>query len=210
MSRLTELTHYSQKVYDYLTKKFKAVSDSISSLSSKVDSDKQEMIDNIKTTNDSLTSNIKVVDGKVTDTNDRIDNLKTDVDNINLTPVDGDVLNISNVQQYELKNVAAGDIIKIDNNNSDIIVDCYTEFTSKSSIDYKIINLNSSTTSQFQFDPRFIETTPTGVRPRQNITLNYAKTTETIGGLTFDVYTSDVLPIELAASIESITSIGEN
>ena len=208
------LIHFSNKIKTYINNKINKLDTDISTLDAKVDSDKAELKTQMVNGDNILINEINSLDTKVTNIDTKVDTkveeLQTEIDSISLNPIDGDVINLSNVQQYEFKNVSAGEIIQIENYGSDIIVDVFAESVNPTSFDYKTIKLNSSTTSQFEYDDRFIEVTTTGVKPKNNITLNYTKTTEIVDGITFDIYTSDVIPSELTYAIESIVTIGEN
>ena len=202
------LTYYSNKLKGYLGKKFKAVYDTISTLSTKVDSDKQELEDRITSTSASISSDIQAVDNKV----DNVDN-KVNANYVELTnkvvaadfrPT-GDTIKINNVDQLIFKDITAGETIVIphDEDNSDFLIECFAKTELTTPLTNKVLDINIANAGLLEYDPRYVEVTDAGAKPKDNVTLILTKET-TYGG--YSVYTTDVLPIELIDSIANLSN----
>lgn len=210
------LIYYSNKLKNYISKKITEIKDSISNLSSKVDSDKAELETKIANGDaaiaSQITSSTDTLNTKITGVNTKVDTLQDQVNDIDLNPMNGDVININKVKQYVYNNIKAGDVIEIPNDTgaTDFMIECYTDIDATPDIIYKTVTFNTSTAGTFTYDPRFVEVTATGVKPKDTIVLNYTQTTETIGGNTYTYFTSDIIPEELTCNVNSVISIMES
>jgi hypothetical protein len=208
---LNGLTYYSQRLYNYLKGKFKKVGDDISLLSQKVDDNKTELSGKITKNTEDIATNAQAIQ----DVDDRVDALDIKVDNIVLTPIDyadGNAVNINKVEEYTFSNLSAGDIVEIPNKTgqTDYMIECYTDVGAQPEIVHNVTNINDTTTSQFVYDPRFIDVSATGAKPKDTVVLNYVKTQETIGSVTYTYYVSDVVPEEVLYNLNTITSLEES
>lgn len=205
------LIYFSNKLKTYLSKKFKTLADSIFALGSKIDSDKLELENKINNSESNLHAEISTVDNKVKDVDKKVINLKTQVDSIDINPIDGDILNINDVEQFVFRNVAAGETVSIPNNNltNDYMIDCFTEVDTGTVIDYEVITLDENNKDKFIYDSNYIDVAADGVKPKDTILLNFTKQSITQNGISYEVYTSSIIPSDIVDSIESIISISE-
>lgn len=217
MSRLTELTYYSQRMYDYLKNKFKGVSDRIDTLDSNTTSSFNSLSQRVQKNADDIVSNsndiqnnstaISDVDGKVVDLKSKVDTLETEVGNV----ANGDTLYINDVEPYIFRNVLAGETVQIPNTNysTDFMVECYTEVDQGTVIDYTVINLNEANKDKFIYDPEYVDVASDGVKPKDNVLIDFTKASFVYNGTSYDTFTSEVIPNNIVDTIESIITITE-
>jgi hypothetical protein len=200
------LTYFSNKLKGYLGKKFKAVSDTISNLSSKVDSDKQELEDKIVNTSSNLSLDIQAVDNKVDNVDNKVDTKYAELDNkvkaADYRPT-GDTIKINNVDQLIFKDITAGETIVIphDEDNSDFLIECFARTEVTTPLVHKVININTANAGLLEYDPRYVEITDAGAKPKDSITLPLVK--ESVYN-NYNVYVTDILPQELIDSIANL------
>jgi hypothetical protein len=200
------LTYFSNKLKAYITKKLKEVSNTISSLATKVDSDKQELEDKIDTTKTDLSTAVQSVDNKVTNVDNKVDTkyqeLANKVNAVDYRPT-GDTIKINNVDQLIFENITAGQTIVIphDEDNSDFLIECFARTELTTPLAHKVLNINTANTGLLEYDPRYVEITDAGAKPKSSITLGLTKD-QTYNN--YSVYISDILPIELVDSISGL------
>lgn len=212
---LNGLIYYSNKLYDYLKRKFKKLEDNISILSSNTTSSLDDITKKIQTNTADITSNTQEISDNVnaiTNVDNKVEELEIKINNLDVSKMDGDIVNINKVEQYVFNDIAPGDVVEIPNTTgvSDFMIECYTDIGVIPEVEHQVIALNSTTTDEFIYDPRFIEVSSTGIKPKDTITLNYMKTQEVIDGVTYTYYISDVMPEELLFNLNSIISIEES
>lgn len=207
----SKLIYYSNKLKTYLTNKFNTITDSVSALSTKVDSDKQELENKIIDSSNALTTVVQNVDNKVDNVDNKVINLKTQVDNIDISPIDGDTLNINDVNSYMFRNVTAGQIITIPNtsNSTDYIIECFTEVDAGTVIDYTVIQINENTTDKFIYDPNYIDVASDGVKPKDTVYINFTKQSITVNETAYETFESDFIPADIVNAMEDIISLSE-
>lgn len=202
------LTYFSSKLKTYIAKKLKEVTDSISFLSSKVDFDKDELENRINTTKSDLSTNIQDVDSKVDNVNSKIDNkyqeLKISLDAADFRPT-GDTIKINNIEQFVFKDITAGETIVIphDEDNTSFLIECFAKTELTTPLVHKVIDINTANADLLEYDPRYVEITNSGAKPKDSITLELTKQ-QTYNG--YNVYVTEMLPIELVDSIENLTT----
>ena len=206
------LTYFSNKLKGYLGKKFKAVYDTISGLSSKVDSDKQELEDKIVNASSNLSLDIQAVDNKVDNVDNKVDDkyqeLTTKVEAADFRPT-GDTIKINNVDQLVFKDITAGETIVIPHpeDNSDFLIECFARTEMTTPLTHKVLNINTANAGLLEYDPRYVEITDSGAKPRDSITLALTKDQVYNG---YNVYVTETLPIELVDSISNLSSYTVN
>lgn len=212
---LNGLIYYSTKLYNYLKVKFQKIEDNITLLSSNTTSSLDNLTQKVQDNTINIASNTQDISDNtnaITTVDNKIDELETKINNIDVNKMDGDIVNINKVEQYIFNDIAPGDVVEIPNTTgkSDFMIECYTDVGVIPEVEHQVIALNSTTADKFTYDPRFIEVSSTGVRPKDTITLNYIKTQEVVDGVTYTYYISDIVPEELLSNLNSITSIEES
>lgn len=199
------LIYHSNKLKAYISNKINTLTQSISALGTKVDSDKLELENKIT---DTETSILNTVDIKVSETNTKVDSnyneLRGDIDAADFRPT-GDTIKINNIEQLVFKDIAAGETITIPHpeDNSDFLIEVFAKTELTTPLVHKVIDINLSTANQFEYDPRYVEITDAGAKPKDNTDLALTKV-GTIDG--YSIYSTELLPIELIDNITSINS----
>ncbi|AGF59609.1 outer membrane murein-binding lipoprotein Lpp [Clostridium saccharoperbutylacetonicum] len=204
------LTYYSTKLYDYLKNKLTALNSKISNLEVKVDSDNKELITKIENNNQSInqnTSDIKTANSNISNLSIKVDNnydeLKADFNSADMRPT-GDSIFINNVEQFVFKDIGAGETVTIPNSGdgSDFLIECFVKTETGTPLVHKSLNINTSTKDLLEYDDRYVEITDYGAKPKDNVTLDLTLQ-GTIGE--YNIYTTDLLPVELVDSINNLT-----
>jgi len=212
---LNGLIYYSTKLYNYLKVKFQKIEDKITILSSNTTSSLDDITKKVQTNTTNIVSNTQDISKSVnaiSNVDNKVDELQLKINNLDVNKMDGNIVNINKVEQYIFNDVAPDDVVEIPNTTgeADFMIECYTDIGVIPEVEHKVIALNGSTTDGFIYDPRFIEVSSTGIKPKDTITLNYTKTQEIINGVTYTYYISDVMPEELLFNLNSIISIEES
>jgi len=204
------LTYYSTKLYDYLKNKLTALNSKISNLESKVDSDNKELSTKIENNNQIINQNIsdiKTANSNITNLSTKVDNnydeLKADFNSADMRPT-GDSIFINNVEQFVFKDISAGETVTIPNSGdgSDFLIECFVKTETGTPLVHKSLNINTSTKDLLEYDERYVEITDNGAKPKDNVTLDLTLQ-GTIGE--YNIYTTDLLPVELVDSINNLT-----
>jgi hypothetical protein len=204
------LTYYSTKLYDYLKSKLTALNSNISTLEAKVDSDNKELNTKIESNNQIInqnTSDIKTANSNISNISTKVDNnydeLKADFNSADMRPT-GDSIFINNVEQFVFKDISAGETVTIPNSGdgSDFLIECFVKTETGTPLVHKSLNINTSTKDLLEYDDRYVEITDDGAKPRDNVTLDLTLQ-GTIGE--YNIYTTDLLPVELVDSINNLT-----
>ena len=204
------LTYYSTKLYDYLKNKLTALNSKISNLESKVDSDNKELSTKIENNNQIINQNIsdiKTANSNITNLSTKVDNnydeLKDDFNSADMRPT-GDSIFINNVEQFVFKDISAGETVTIPNSGdgSDFLIECFVKTETGTPLVHKSLNINTSTKDLLEYDERYVEITDNGAKPKDNVTLDLTLQ-GTIGE--YNIYTTDLLPVELVDSINNLT-----
>lgn len=204
------LTYYSQKIKKYITDIIEPIKGSLSDINSAVTSSNEELNKKIDCNSIKIDTN---KDG-ISDLSDKYDALKEQVDGTILEcdgHPEGDTINVNSVEQFVFRDVKAGQVIEIPNKSgeTDFMVECYTDLGAESEIVHRVIALNENTKDSFIYDDRFVEVTPTGVRPRDTIELNYSQYKEEVDGIEYTISISDVIPEELLNGLHTIVNVRE-
>ena len=204
------LTYYSTKLYDYLKNKLTALNSKISNLESKVDSDNKELSTKIENNNQIINQNIsdiKTANSNITNLSTKVDNnydeLKDDFNSADMRPT-GDSIFINNVEQFVFKDISAGETVTIPNSGdgSDFLIECFVKTETGTPLVHKSLTINKSTKDLLDYDERYVEITDNGAKPKDNVTLDLTLQ-GTIGE--YNIYTTDLLPVELVDSINNLT-----
>jgi len=211
---LNGLIYYSTKLYNYLKVKFQKIEDNINILSTNISNVTSDLIEKVKTNTDNIATmsqDVKVNINNVAGIDNKLSNLKTQVDNIDLNPVDGDIVYTNNVKQYVFRNISAGETVSIPNesHSNDFVIDCFTEVDTGTIIDYTVITLDENNTDKFVYDQNYIDVASDGIKPKDSILLSLSKQTVIENGISYDIFTSEYIPSDIVDSIESVISIAE-
>lgn len=205
------LTYYSNKIKEYLTTKFNKVESNIDDINSKVDSDKDELNKKIQAnTNDVAknTADIKVINNNVSTIETKVDanytELKSDFNSADIRPT-GDSIYLNNVEQFVFKDIKAGETVTIPNSGdgSDFLIECFVKTEEGTPLVHRSLNINTSTKDLLEYDDRYVEITDNGAKPKDSVTLKLTlqdKIDE------YNIYTTDLIPVELVDSIDNLNS----
>lgn len=212
---LNGLVYYSTKLCNYLKVKFQKIEDKITIISSNTISSLDDITKKVQTNTANIASNTQNISDNVnviTTVDNKVDKLEIKINNLDVNKMDGNIVNINKVEQYIFNDIAPGDVVEIPNTTgaADFMIECYTDIGVIPEVEHQVIELNSTTIDKFIYDPRFIEVSSTGIKPKDTITLNYMKTQEVVAGVTYTYYISDIMPEELLSNLNSITSIEES
>lgn len=211
---LNGLIYYSTKLYNYLKVKFQKIEDNITLLSTNTSNVTNDLIQKVKSNTDNIdamSQDVKVNTNDIAGIDSKISNLKTQVDNIDLNPVDGDIVYTNDVKQYIFRNISAGETVSIPNesHSNNFIIDCFTEIDTGTVMDYTVITLDENNTDKFIYDPNYIDVASDGIKPKDSVLLSLSKQTVIENGVSYDIFTSDYIPSDIVDSIESIIDIIE-
>ncbi|WP_459482545.1 hypothetical protein [Clostridium saccharoperbutylacetonicum] len=204
------LTYFSTKLYDYLKNKLTALNSNISTLEAKVDSDNKELSNKIENNNEIIsqnTSDIKTANTNISNLSTKVDNnydeLKADFNSADMRPT-GDSIFINNVEQFVFKDISAGETVTIPNSGdgSDFLIECFVKTETGTPLVHKSLDINTSTKELLEYDDRYVEITDDGAKPKDNVALELTLQ-GTIGE--YNIYTTDLLPVELVESINNLT-----
>lgn len=204
------LVYYSTKLYNYFKNKFTSLNTKISDLETKVDLDKSELNTKIDNNNQILTQNTTDIDAasnNIKNLSTKVDNnyneLKSDFDSVDMRPT-GDSIYINNVEQFVFKDVTAGETVIIPNSGdgSDFLIECFVQTEQGTPLVHKSLNINTSTKDLLEYNPGYVEITDNGAMPKTSISLGLTKIDNVD---VYDVYTTDLLPLELIDNITSLT-----
>ncbi len=204
------LTYYSTKLYNNIKSKFTNLNTKISDLETKVDSDNEELNAKMENNNKILTQNtadIQTANNNINNLSTKVDSnydeLKTDFDSADMRPT-GDSIYINNVEQFVFKDISAGETVTVPNSGdgSDFLIECFVKTETGTPLVHKSLTINTSTKDLLEYDDRYVEITDDGARPRNNVTLDL-----TLQGTIdeYNIYTTDLLPVELVDSINNLT-----
>lgn len=205
------LIYYSNKLYNYLKTKFTGINTKITDLETKVDSDKTELQSNIDSNSQGINQNatdITTASTNIHNLSTVVDNnyneLRTDFDSADLRPT-GDSIYINNVEQLVFKDITAGETITIPNSGdgSDFLVECYVQTEQGTPLIHRSLTINTANKNLIEYDDRYVEITDAGAKPKASISLGL-----TLQGVvdSYNIYTTDFIPIELVDSIENLNS----
>lgn len=217
MSKLSKegLIYFSNKLNKNIVDRLNSVKKMISDLADKVNNDKDELnhkIDNNKNEIDSHSTQISSNTSNIVDLNVKYSELKTEVDNSACDGhPNGDIVYINDVDQYVFRNIRPGETREIPNTsfNNDVLIECFTEIDGGTVLDYTVIELNENTTDQFIYNPRYIDVSSDGIKPRDEVLISFNKTNVSNNDGDYIVFTSDVIPADIIDTIESFTDIRE-
>lgn len=207
---LSMLIHYSTKIKEYITGKIEEVNVKIEDVSKKVEEDK--VIINAKV--DSNTNQIVINKDNITGLDNKYTVLEQTVNGLDLScdgHPDGDIINVNSIEQYTFRNIKAGDVIEIPNTTgcTDFIVECFADMSVNNTIDHKVILLDSNNRENFICDERYVDVTPTGLKPKDNVVLDYTGEILEIGNDVFEIFTSEIIGEDVIDRILDIISVEE-
>jgi hypothetical protein len=203
------LTYYSNKLKEYIIKKFNKIESDILTLSKKVEFDKVEVNGKIQTNINGIeknTADIENINKNVSKMDTKVDanytELKADFDSADMRPT-GDSIYLNNVEQFIFKDIAAGETVTIPNSGdgSDFLIECFVKTENGTPLVHRSLTINTSTKDLLEYDDRYVEITDDGAKPKDNITLDLTLQ-DTVGE--YNIYTTDFIPVELVDSISNI------
>lgn len=208
---LSMLTHYSNKLKEYIVSKISEVSNRVDEVDKKIDDSNADL--EIKIENNS--KSIQVNTGDISDLGSKYTELEDAIKNIDVScdgHPNGDTININSIEQYTFRNVKAGDVIDIPNTtgNNDFIIECFADMAVNNTVDHKVILLDSNNRGNFICDERYVDVTPDGLKPKNKVTLNYTGETIEMGNDVFEIYTSDIIGEDIIDRIQDIIKVEES
>lgn len=210
MSKLSKegLIYFSKKINANITNRVNAVKQMVIDIGDKFDNDKDELSQKIDSNSAQISSNTS----DIADLNVKYSELKTEVGNNTCDGhPNGDTVYINDVDQYVFRNIRPGETREIPNTsfNNDVLIECFTEIDDGTVLDYTVIELNENTTDQFIYNPRYIDVSSDGIKPRDEVLISFNKTNVSNNDGDYIVFTSDVIPADIIDTIESFTDIRE-
>lgn len=203
------LTYYSTQIYNFIKKEFIKIKDYFDNKIEGINSNIDVIDSKIKDNSDNITKNtesIQTNSDTITKVNDKVDNLQNKADNGEFdTKVNGNIINLNNVEQHIFKNIKAGETIEIPNTGvgTDFLIECYEQIEEGTPLLVRSIEVNESTKDLFEYDDRYVTIDENGARPKNSVEIPLELMSVQDG---LNIYISkDTLPIELVESIDNIT-----
>ena len=203
------LTYYSTQIYSFIKKEIIKLrnyfDNKVDDINSNIDTINSKVKDNsdniIKNTEDIQANFVTIgeVKDKVDIIQDKADNGKFD------TKVNGNIININNVEQHVFKNIKSGESIEIPNTGvgTDFLIECYEQIEEGTPLLVRSIEVNENTKDLFEYDERYVTIDENGARPKNSVEIPLELMSVQDG---LNIYISkDTLPIELVESIDNIT-----
>ena len=201
-------TYYSTKLYNYLKAEFDKVKSYLDTNALNIQRVEESIEENEQNISKN-TDDIRTVSDKVDNIQGKIDN--GDFDIHEETNVTGNIIKVNNIKQYTFKNVQAGEVIEIVNEDSsyDYIIQCFEQTSEEEPLTVKTIEVNAANKDLFEYDDRYVEIDDTGAHPKNHVDIAMDLHSATTDGMY--VYVShDTIPIELFDSIENLVSYEVN
>lgn len=203
------LTYYSTQIYSFIKKEiiklrnyFDNKVDDINSNIDTINSKVKDNSDNIIKNTEDIQANFVTI-GEV---KDKVDIIQDKADNGEFdTKVNGNIININNVEQHVFKNIKSGESIEIPNTGvgTDFLIECYEQIEEGTPLLVRSIEVNENTKDLFEYDERYVTIDENGARPKNSVEIPLELMSVQDG---LNIYISkDTLPIELVESIDNIT-----